>query len=375
MAGDETEGGNLAILDQLGEAVTAAVTGLPPQVQRSFWKAFGRVLNATVEWPARVLEGKARVAGARSSVEVARYEVKAAAIRSEQKNKDFINKESVKVAARQFEREDLANRALEYHASHIIREQVRREEILQIAVEDIADNPPVIDSLEEIEDDVLESILREGCQRSSAEFKILFGRILAGEIKRPGSFSIGTIQSLGRLDQITASLFSTFCNISFALTLQGKMVLLPRIHTCSLGSAGENSLARFGLSYADLARLAEEGLVRSELGETVPFPEIFYNINVVFEIGGERFWTARDLTVPDTEKATGALSFEGPAMTKAGIELRQIVTMTASEDYLKVLAGWFKSKKIVLYKAVSEEGGKLNGRLIEPEQNFPAPNI
>ena len=244
---------------------------------------------------------------------------------------------------------------------------MRREEILQIAVEDIVDNPPTVDSVEKIEDDVLESILREGCQRSSAEFKVLFGRILAGEIKRPGSFSIGTIQSLGRLDQTTANLFSAFCNISFALSIQGQMVLFPRIHTCSLGSAGGNSLAKFGLSYANLARLAEEGLIRPELEETVPFPEVFYDINVIFEIRGERFWAARDLTGPDAGKATGALSFEGPAMTKAGIELRQTVTMAASDDYLKTLASWFKSKKLVLYKVIGEEGGKLSGRLVQSE--------
>lgn len=201
-------------------------------------------------------------------LKIAKYGAEAAAIKANQKVQELVNKESAKAAAREFVKPDLAERAAEYHAAHILRDQSRREEVLRIAIEDIEVNPPRVDSATEIEDDVLESILREGAQRSSEEFKMLFGRIFSGEIKRPGSFSLGTIRALGRLDQQVASIFQRFCNMSFTIEVGGRVLLTPKVHTFGLDGAGQNALSKFGLSYDALARLVEDGLVRPDFNET-----------------------------------------------------------------------------------------------------------
>ena len=67
------------------------------------------------------------------------------------------------------------------------------------------------------EDDWLNTFENEACQKSSEEMQERFARLLAGEIKRPGSFSIRTIKLLGQIDSETASIFRTFCSgcISF----------------------------------------------------------------------------------------------------------------------------------------------------------------
>ena len=48
--------------------------------------------------------------------------------------------------------------------------------------------------------------------------QILFGRILAGEIKQPGLYSIKTLKDLGELDQKVAQLFKRLCSCSLILT-------------------------------------------------------------------------------------------------------------------------------------------------------------
>lgn len=45
----------LTVFEQMGEAVVSATTGLPPQIQRSFWKAVSRIFVAGAEWPAKFL--------------------------------------------------------------------------------------------------------------------------------------------------------------------------------------------------------------------------------------------------------------------------------------------------------------------------------
>ena len=62
------------------------------------------------------------------------------------------------------------------------------------------------------EDDWLNTFENEACQKSSEEMQERFARILAGEIERPGTFSIRAIKLLGQIDSETASIFRTFCS-------------------------------------------------------------------------------------------------------------------------------------------------------------------
>jgi hypothetical protein len=162
------------------ETLLAVNTGLPVQVQRGLWKAVRRVLTAGAEVPAAWLEGKAEVIRTRHKVQRARERVEVA---------------SAKGAAKQFEKPELAERALNYHAAHIIRDQENRESVLQIASKELTNAPTASEQTAEVGDDWLTVFFQHASTRSDEEFRRLFGRILAREIKRPGTFSIGTVQS------------------------------------------------------------------------------------------------------------------------------------------------------------------------------------
>jgi hypothetical protein len=85
----------------------------------------------------------------------------------------------------------------------------------RIAIEEIEINPETEDATSEIEDDWLNIFARIAEDKSSEELQILFGRILAGEVKRPGSFSLRTLQVLATLSKRDAERLSAL--LSFAV--------------------------------------------------------------------------------------------------------------------------------------------------------------
>ena len=66
-------------------------------------------------------------------------------------------------------------------------------------------------------DDWFDVYRREATDRSQGDLREAFVRILAGEIQRPGTFSLRTLKVLGMLDQGTATLFRKAVSISVRL--------------------------------------------------------------------------------------------------------------------------------------------------------------
>ena len=83
------------------------------------------------------------------------------------------------------------------------------------ALEDLRQSPPQDDAQSEIDDDWLNYFARLVEDKSSEELQALFGKILSGEIKRPGSFSLMTMQTLALITKSDAELLSNL--LSFAV--------------------------------------------------------------------------------------------------------------------------------------------------------------
>ncbi len=65
----------------------------------------------------------------------------------------------------------------------------------------------------DISDDWLNQFRESACQKSSEEAQELFSKVLAGEIRKPGSFSLLALTTLADMDQKVAELFNTFCSL------------------------------------------------------------------------------------------------------------------------------------------------------------------
>ena len=96
----------------------------------------------------------------------------------------------------------------------------------------------------------------EACKPvSDKEMQELFARLIAGELKQPGCVAFSTIEVLRRLDTETARIFQRWCSMSLDSGQDLRLLTFGRT----------SYMWGFGLSYADLQRLDEVGLIRLEL--------------------------------------------------------------------------------------------------------------
>jgi hypothetical protein len=105
-----------------------------------------------------------------------------------------------------------------YRTEEEKRKIENRAKATKAAIEELRQHPNRTDAAAEIEDDWLNVYSRLAEDKSSEELQNLFGRILAGEIRRPGSFSLRTLQILATISKDDAEKLSRL--LSYALNGQ-----------------------------------------------------------------------------------------------------------------------------------------------------------
>jgi hypothetical protein len=88
------------------------------------------------------------------------------------------------------------------------------------ALKDMGINPITQDATAEIDDDWLNLFARLSEDKSSDDLRILFGKILSGEIQRPGSFSLRTIQLVSTISKQEADNLAAL----FSYTIAGEVL-------------------------------------------------------------------------------------------------------------------------------------------------------
>ena len=313
-------------------------TGFPQQISRNIFKALNRLSSATIDIPAAWLEGKAREMRAETDARV------------------HLIKTSAEQIARQMRVDpEYAHRAANKFGQRVIREQVNLDTICEKAAGRLSDDDmseDVPNPEKSIDDDWLNVFEEEARQKSSEEMQDYFGRLLVGEIKKPSSFSIRTIRILGSLDQKTAQLFRKFC--SAALFFPGATDAID-IRVCSLGgTAGANSLSKYGLSFSELNILNEYGLIISDYNSWLEYnlcimrtvlPPLKQPISLIpFKHQG-KLWILLPAQKRDPSAGFG---LHGVALTSSGRELSRIVDMEAIDEYTKDLIDFFKTKGLLM---------------------------
>ena len=159
----------------------------------------------------------------------------------------------------------------------------------------------------------------------------VFLRILAGEIKTPGSFSLQTLRVVGTIDQRTAQDFrrAVSVRISVEFRFRGR-VLIHDERVPSIGDGlGSNALKEEGLGYSVLQGLMEHGLIFTDLASSMPYGTsatvtqngIIHSIPILATHQEEKWLLT---PVDETKKATG-VRVEGVGFTSCGRELMGIV--------------------------------------------------
>lgn len=317
--------------NKLTETIESVITGIPAPVRKNFFKAFGQLCTAAVDIPVSWLEGKS--AEIRTTTE-ARLKIirKEGDVISEQIHvpKEYISKASSKFA------------------SKVIKEQLNLDQITLNAATEIVKNNKIENDGKETEDiseDWLNEFENLARLKSSEDMKLVFGKILSGEIIKPGSFSIKTIKLISQLDNEAAKLFQIICNHTISLRLGGK-IYDARVVSFT-GSPASNSLKKFDLSFDALNVLQEYGLIITDYNSFMHYSSCVANeqnqVTATFQFQNKNY----AFKPKDDQRYDKDVKLNGICLTKAGKELLDIIPIINNSNiYKEELINYFKSKHL-----------------------------
>ena len=319
---------------------------IPAPIRKNALKALDRLCSAVIDLPVGALERRFAEKQAESEARIRIREEITSQIIQQIK----VDPEYARIAANKY-------------GDKIIREQISLDKISAIAANEVkkeqsgGSTDSTADSGEErtINDDWLNSFEEEARQKSTEEMQVLFGRILAGEIKKPGSYSIRAVKILGELDHSAATLFKKLCSLCVVLGhLPSKYIRDARV--CYLDEKqGKKTLVKYGLGFDELNILEEYSLIRSSFYEsTFPYhvciAKDYKRATVPFHYQGQD-WVL--LSLADRAKNQG-FSLSGITFSQVSCELFHIVDQDPVEEYTEDLKKFFARQNLQMLEAPSQ---------------------
>lgn len=142
--------------------------------------------------------------------------------------------------------------------------EFRRQKNIEAIVKKATEQLPESVSKEKVEEDWIAQFFNHSQDISNEEMQLIWARLLAGEIEKPGSFSLRTLQLVRVLRQSDATLFRRFCNF----------IWNNQMHFYSHSTL--DILGRKGIGYGELINLESLDLISlnevsfgAEPGETL----------------------------------------------------------------------------------------------------------
>lgn len=212
------------------------------------------------------------------------------------------------------------------------------EEIISKAKQQFAPDEQV--SEEPVEKDWMNRFLDIAEEISDEEMQDLWGRVLAGEIKKPKSYSLRTLEVLRNLSKEEATLITKVSNFHVALDLL--------------------STESFAVNIMDQTTLDDIGVI---CGEELVRTYTASNGKISFELNKQ---TLINIYAPIGIK----IDFKGFKITKAGGEIMGLIQEHNYSSFYTNLSKYLKSKgatKVTINEIVNWNGNQYQYKQIEKE--------
>lgn len=200
-----------------------------------------------------------------------------------------------------------------------------------------------------VQQDWTARFFREAQDVSNEQMQQLWGRLLSGEVAKPGSYSVRTLAVVSNLSPHEAAKFGSVCEIVSEIFGTGLFTFLTDLNSPLSRSKG--------LSYDVFQELEAAGLVKtSEIGKSLTFNQP--NAEVHISRPGNVLFIAKGTlaNVP-----AGALPVGNVSLTPAGAELYRIAEPSAWPDYddeiaktIAAVPGWTVEKKLVIERMATQ---------------------
>jgi len=171
----------------------------------------------------------------------------------------------------------------------------------------------------------------EHCQDvGNQQMQHLWGRILAGEVAKPGSYSLRCLRLIKDIQQKDADTFTRFCTFLWMLPGSGLVPIIPDKDSQTIKDAG--------IQFTDFLHLEDMGLI--QFGQITAFTMKGAKALSIFYYGKHH-----KITLPEGADGFGL----GCALlTSVGAELAPISGSQTSEPYrLAIIEHWRKANYIV----------------------------
>lgn len=224
------------------------------------------------------------------------------------------------------------------------KKQLNIENVTAYAAEELKSEKEVTD--EHIDDDWITRFFNITEDISNEEMQAIWGRILAGEIKKPKSYSLRTLELLKNLSKEEADCFMKFCK---AKIVSGNKYF---IYNQDNGKLLEGE---FDITFSDILLMTELGLISSENNFEFSFPPTLQTEDtILMNYGNKGIVFYRGGNVP--KQPIQVLLF-----TKTGIELSRLVSQTPNQNYIKKICSSFNHEnvKIEYGDLLETENGQL----------------
>lgn len=235
--------------------------------------------------------------------------------------RDNPDMEIVYIAGEMHARERNPEMLVQRAEQRMLTEEIRREEnienIIEIAAQELEHEDDVSD--ESVEEDWIIRLFNIVKDINSKEMQYVWGKILAGEIKQPGSFSLRTLDTIRNLATNEAKLFQKI--LPFVMYLGT---------TDAFISSNEEILKKYSISYDDILELDEAGLVKSKGLRTtlkiIPHKPLCVS-NKKYTLV---FWNEKE--------QIETIGISNYALTKAGFELFSLLAVDGDLEYACMMA-------------------------------------
>lgn len=240
--------------------------------------------------------------------------------------------------------------------TRIVHQEIKRqqniENIANIAAEQLREEKEVSD--EKLDEDWISRFFNIAEEITSDDMQALWGRVLAGEVKRPKSYSIRTLEFLKNMSKEEASIFSRVGHLAIS---SSKVSIIPTMDKKFYED-------KFGVSFNDILTLQEIGLLNSQPLRYTIFANKTKSKGSSLLINGKKcVIVIKDPGAPDK-------SIPATVYTNIGKELLLLIDIDSNEEYLERFSRmWLEEGvRVEIGDVITENPYQIdNTREIKPE--------
>jgi len=240
-------------------------------------------------------------------------------------------------------------RASEIEFSESVRKEVNVSKAVMVA-EDILAQDSQEPSDSSIDDDWLFNWRENAGRVSSEELRNLWGKILAGELKQPGSYSVRTLEFLKSLSKSEAELISKVA----------RFVIAERIYRNK-----EKLLEKQGIYFSQLLFLQDIGILSGVEGTGLSTTYKSKSEDKFFQ---PLLANNKIILIEHKDSGKEALA-EVYLLTKVGVEVLRLASFTVDKEYLESVARDYVNKGFEVkvgdwVQETAESGQYFNARVV-----------